>query len=46
VSKEQGYIHLEDLEWTADRVTHGVIVKLKEVPVHCHDIVNRFTEPE
>ena len=30
--KEQGYIHLEELEWTADRVAHGVVVKLKEVP--------------
>ena len=32
VSKEQGYIHLEALEWTPDRVVYGVIVKLKEVP--------------
>ncbi len=23
---------LEELEWTADRVVHGVLVKLKEVP--------------
>jgi len=30
--KEQGYIHLEEIEWTADRVAHGVVVKLKEVP--------------
>jgi len=32
LNKEQGYIHLEDMEWTADRLAHGVIVKLKEVP--------------
>jgi hypothetical protein len=32
VSKEQGYIHLEEIEWTPDRLSHGVIVKLKEVP--------------
>ena len=32
LSKEQGYVHLEELEWTADRVVHGVLVKLKEVP--------------
>jgi hypothetical protein len=32
LSKEQGYIHLEELEWTPDRVAQGVIVKLKEIP--------------
>jgi hypothetical protein len=32
LSKEQGYVHLEELEWTPDRVVDGVIVKLKEVP--------------
>jgi hypothetical protein len=32
LSKEQGYVHLEELEWTPDRVVYGVIVKLKEVP--------------
>jgi hypothetical protein len=32
LSKEQGYLHLEDLEWTAERLAHGVVVKLKEVP--------------
>jgi len=32
VSKAQGYIHVEELEWTPERVAHGVIVKLKEVP--------------
>ena len=32
VSKEQGDIHREALEWTPDRLAHGVRVKLKEVP--------------
>ena len=34
LSKEQGYLHLEEVEWTADRLAHGVVVKLKEVPFH------------
>ena len=34
LSKEQGYLHLEELEWTADRLAYGVVVKLKEVPFH------------
>jgi Transposase DDE domain len=32
LSKTQGYIHLEEIEWTPDRLAQGVIVKLKEVP--------------
>jgi hypothetical protein len=32
LSKEQGYIHLTDIEWTPNRLAHGIIVKLKEVP--------------
>jgi DDE family transposase len=32
LSKEAGYYHLEEIEWTADRLAHGVLVKLKEVP--------------
>ena len=32
LSKEQGYVHLDALEWTAQRAVHGVLVKLKEVP--------------
>ena len=32
LSKEQGYIHLDEIEWTPERLTQGVIVKLKEVP--------------
>lgn len=32
LSKEQGYVHLDAVVWTPDRMTHGVLVKLKEVP--------------
>jgi SRSO17 transposase len=32
LSKEQGYIHVQDIDWTAYRLTHGVTVKLKELP--------------
>jgi Transposase DDE domain len=32
LSKEQGYIHLQDIEWTTQRLQQGVSVKLKEVP--------------
>lgn len=32
LSKEGGYIHLDEIEWTADRLVQGLIVKLKEVP--------------
>ena len=32
LSKAQGYVDLAELEWTADRVVHGVLVQLKEVP--------------
>ena len=32
LSKEGGYLHLDEIEWTADRLEHGVIVKVKEVP--------------
>jgi hypothetical protein len=32
LSKEQGYLHLAEVEWTPDRLAHGIIVKLKEVP--------------
>lgn len=31
-SKEEGYIHLDKIEWTPDRLQNGVLVKLKEVP--------------
>jgi hypothetical protein len=32
LSKEDGYIHLNQIEWTPERLEHGVLVKLKEVP--------------
>jgi hypothetical protein len=32
LSKEHGYIHLDQVEWTPARMTSGVLVKLKEVP--------------
>ena len=32
LSKEEGYIHLTEVEWTPERLARGVIVKLKEVP--------------
>jgi len=32
LSKEEGYIHLDEIEWTPDRLQNGVLVKLKEVP--------------
>jgi SRSO17 transposase len=31
-SKEQGSIHLQQIEWTHEKLQHGVTVKLKEVP--------------
>jgi hypothetical protein len=32
LSKEEGYIHLDQIAWTPERLQHGVLVKLKEVP--------------
>ena len=32
LNKEDGYIHLDQIEWTPERLEHGVLVKLKEVP--------------
>ena len=32
LNKEDGYIHLAQIEWTPERLQHGVLVKLKEVP--------------
>jgi hypothetical protein len=32
ISKEEGYIHLQDIDWTPERLKNGVRVKLKEVP--------------
>ena len=33
LSKEAGYVHLDQIEWTPERLQNGVIVKLKEVPL-------------
>lgn len=32
LSKEQGYIHLQKIEWTDEQLRYGMTVKLKEVP--------------
>lgn len=32
LSKEEGYIHLDMIEWTPERLQNGIAVKLKEVP--------------
>ena len=32
LSKESGYVHLDEIDWTEDRLEKGVIVKLKKVP--------------
>ena len=32
LSKEEGYVHLDAVEWTPNRLTSGVLVKLTEVP--------------
>lgn len=32
LSKETGYIHLHQIEWTAEQLDNGMMVKLKEVP--------------
>lgn len=34
LSKEGGYIHLDAIEWTTERLEQGVAVKLKEVPFY------------
>jgi hypothetical protein len=34
LSKEQGYLPRDAIEWTPERCERGVIVKLKEVPFH------------
>jgi hypothetical protein len=33
LSREQGYIHVQDIDWTPQRLTYGVSVKLKELPL-------------
>jgi len=32
LSKEDGYIHLDEIVWTATQLQNGIIVKLKKVP--------------
>ena len=32
LSKESGYVHLDEIEWTEERLKKGIIVKLKKVP--------------
>ena len=32
LSKEGGYIHLDEIEWMPEQVQNGLMVKLKEVP--------------
>lgn len=32
LSREDGYIHLDEIDWTDKRLQHGVSVKLKKVP--------------
>ena len=32
LSKEGGYIHLDEIEWTEERLKNGIFVKLKKVP--------------
>lgn len=32
LSKEGDWIHLDEIEWTTERLRNGVMIKLKEVP--------------
>lgn len=32
LTREQGYIHVQDIDWTPDHLANGVMVKLKELP--------------
>ena len=34
LSKEGGYIHLQEIEWTEEQKQYGVEIKLQEVPFH------------
>ena len=36
LSKETGYVHLQTIEWTPERLRFGVSVKLKELPFRVH----------
>src|SRR5664279_414144 len=32
LTREQGYIHVQDIDWTPERLANGIMVKLKELP--------------
>jgi len=32
LTKEEGYVHLQDIDWTSERLKTGISVKLKDVP--------------
>jgi len=32
LSKEQGYIHLQKIEWTPEQLQEGITIKIKKVP--------------
>ena len=34
LSRSEGYVHLDEIEWTSHRMKHGVSVKLHKVPFH------------
>lgn len=34
LSKEGGYIHLQEIEWTDEQIQYGITIKLQEVPFH------------
>lgn len=34
LSKEGGYVHLDTIDWTPERLRTGIRIKLKEVPFH------------
>jgi len=34
LTKETGYVHLEQVDWTPERLLHGVLVKLKDLPFY------------
>ena len=34
LKQAEGYIHLDPIEWTPERLQRGVVVKLKEVPFY------------
>ena len=48
LSKEQGYIHLQEIEWTDQQLQNGVVVKLKKIPflVKLFKIVITENSPE